>query len=59
MIADSMACDNTIIYCRSADDEFKFSIQGAGEIYSFNQKCGDFLKGFNWETETQLLKRNS
>ena len=28
MIADSMQCRDTIIYCKSADDEFKFSIQG-------------------------------
>jgi hypothetical protein len=56
MIADSMQCRDTIIYCRSADDEFKFSIQGAGEIFTFNQRCGDFLSGFNWDTETRLLR---
>lgn len=56
MIADSLTCQDTIIYCTSADDEFKFSIQGAGDIYSFNQRCGDFLSNFNWEAETELLE---
>lgn len=56
MIADSLTCQDTIIYCTSADDEFKFSIQGAGDIYSFNQRCGDFLSNFNWDAETELLE---
>lgn len=55
MIADSMKCENTIIYCKSASDEFKFSISGSGDIFHFHQRCDKFLKNFNWETETKLL----
>lgn len=59
MIADSMVCENTIIYCTEVSEELKFSVQGAGEIFSFDQKCSDFLKGFNWEQETKDLQSNS
>lgn len=56
MIADSLYCQDTIVYCTKADDEFQFSIKGAGEIFTFNQPCSDFIKDFDWEKETQLLQ---
>jgi hypothetical protein len=56
MIADSMTCQNLAIFCSSADDDFNFQVQGAGEIYRFNKKCSEFIPEFNFETETALLR---
>lgn len=58
MIADSMACQDTIIYCQDPLAEFKFQVAGSGEIYYFNRRCSDFLTGFNWDTERELLKNS-
>jgi hypothetical protein len=43
MIADSMTCRDTVIYCSSAEEEFQFSVSGSGEIFSFIKRSGDFV----------------
>ena len=61
MIADSMVCQNTSVYCLDPNEEFTFALQGAGEVYSFKKTCGDFMKAneFDFVSQTELLQQDS
>lgn len=47
MIADSMSCSNTVIYCRKATDMVSFAVHGAGEIFNINKECKDIIPDFD------------
>ena len=57
MIADSIACENTVLYCTSKTDKVFFSVQGAGEMYRIDKTCEELLKptGFDWDLENKQL----
>jgi hypothetical protein len=60
MIADSMECTDTDVYCTSADQMMKMHIVGAGEIFTLNRNCKDFFaKNFNWEAEQKRLEQDT
>ena len=56
MIADSMKCEETVIYCTSGDQQFGMHIVGAGEEYHLERKCSDFFADdFKWDIEQKIL----
>jgi len=57
MIADGLTCEDTVVYCSSADQDMKMHIVGAGEIFTLNRKCKDFFADdFDWDKEQKLLE---
>lgn len=57
MIADSVTCKDTYIYCTDPEDSMKMKINGAGEIFTFDTKCKDLFQGsFNWADEQKRLE---
>lgn len=43
MIADSMQCKDTVVYCTSSSQDMQIQIVGSGQIFSLNRKCKDFF----------------
>jgi len=57
MIADSIQCVDTVIYCTDPEDSIKMHINGAGEIFSLDRKCKDFFQqNFDWNAEQKRLE---
>ena len=57
MIADAMTCSNVGVWCKDENEDFTFTVHGAGELFTFRGRCGDFMKdnAFDFAANTALL----
>lgn len=57
-VADTVACDDFYVYCTDVGQKLSVTIQGAGEILTIDQTCGEFMSqaaNFNWGNAEDLL----
>ena len=51
-VADSINCSRFEVTCAEKDDIVIFQIQGAGDMFTIEETCGNFLasQDFNWDS---------
>ena len=54
-VADSIHCENLEAYCTKPTDKIMFSIQGSGDMFLVEEKCSDFLAGYQDWNKLQFL----
>ena len=60
MIADSMICEDTVVYCTGADEIMRMHIVGSGEVFNLDRKCSEFFaRDFNWAEEQKKLEKDT
>jgi hypothetical protein len=46
-VADTVVCKDYFIYCTDKSDRVSLKIKGAGEIWSIDENCEDFLAKYS------------
>jgi hypothetical protein len=57
-IADTVTCDDYIVYCWSPNDRITLSVMGKGNSYLVDQTCGEFFAGERVWSEVQSMLEN-
>jgi hypothetical protein len=65
-VADQIQFQDLVVYCTEPADKINLKIQGAGDIFSIDTTCGEFMAGaspngqqFNWAASQELLRTRS
>lgn len=57
-VADTVTCNDYVVFCFSPQDRITLSVQGKGNSYLVDQTCGEFLTGERDWNQVQAMLEN-